>query len=72
MLETIFCAKNGDENEFYQIIETEADTKKQIVYIYAEDAGMDMLNEVVGAYEADKAYPISYYINKYAGFFLVL
>lgn len=58
--------KNGDENEFYQIIETEADTKKQIVYIYAEDAGMDMLNEVVGEYEADKAYPISYYINKYA------
>ena len=58
--------KNGDENEFYQIIETEADTKKQLVYIYAEDAGMDMLNEVVGEYEADKAYPISHYINKYA------
>lgn len=60
-----------NENEFYTIIETETDTKKQTVYIYAEDAGMDLLNEVVGPYEADKAYPISHYINKYvkdAGF----
>lgn len=57
---------SGDENEFYQIIETETDTKKQLVYIYAEDAGMDMLNEVVGAYTADQAYPISFYITKYA------
>lgn len=57
---------NGGENEFYTIIETETDTKKQTVYIYAEDAGMDLLNEVVGAYEADQAYPISYYIDKYA------
>lgn len=60
-----------NENEFYTIIETETNTKKQTVYIYAEDAGMDLLNEVVGPYEADKAYPISHYINKYvkdAGF----
>ena len=56
---------NG-ENEFYTIIETEGDTKNQTIYIYAEDAGMDLLNEVVTAYAADKAYPISYYINKFA------
>lgn len=56
----------GSDNEFYTIIETETDTKKQVVYIYAEDAGMDLLNEVVGAYSAPEAYPISHYINKYA------
>ena len=54
------------ENELYTIIEAEIDTKKQQVYIYAEDDGMDLLNEVVGVYEADKAYPIAHYINKYA------
>lgn len=57
---------NGDENEFYTIIETEADTKDQSVYIYAEDAGLDLLNEVVGAYAADQAYPISHYIEKFS------
>ena len=56
---------NGD-NELYTIIEAEIDTKNQEIYIYAEDGGMDLLNEIVGAYEADKAYPISHYINKYA------
>ena len=55
-----------EEREFYTIIETETDTKNQEVYIYAEDSGMDLLNEVVGAYEADKAYNVAYYINKYA------
>ena len=57
---------NGDgENEFYQIIDSETDTKKQQVYLYAEDEGMDLLNEIVGEYEADQAYPISHYINKF-------
>ena len=58
---------NDGENEFYTIIDAEIDTKKQEVYIYAEDAGMDLLNEVVGAYVAEQAYPITYYITKYAG-----
>ncbi len=58
---------NDGENEFYTIIDAEIDTKKQEVYIYAEDAGMDLLNEVVGAYAAEQAYPITYYITKYAG-----
>ena len=57
---------SGDgENEFYQIIDSETDTKKQQVYLYAEDEGMDLLNEIVGEYEADQAYPISHYINKF-------
>ena len=54
------------ENEFYTIIEAEIDTKNQEVYIYAEDAGLDLLNEVVGEYAADKAYSIDYYINQFA------
>jgi phage minor structural protein len=57
---------NGDEQELYTIIETELDTKKRKVYVYAEDAGMDLLNEVVGKYEADIAYPISHYITMFA------
>lgn len=61
----ILRSHNG-ENEFYTIIDSEADSKDQTVYIYAEDAGLDLLNEVVGSYEADKAYNIAYYVNKYA------
>ncbi len=61
----ILRSHNG-ENEFYQIIETEIDTKRMEVYIYAEDDGMDLLNDVHGAYAADAAYPIAHYINKYA------
>lgn len=57
---------NDGEKEFYTIIESERDTKDQTIYIYAEDAGMDLLNEVVGPYTADKAYDIEYYINKFA------
>lgn len=58
--------KNDDENEFYTIIDSEDDTSKSEIYVYAEDAGLDLLNEVVGAYEADKAYPAAYYIEKFS------
>lgn len=61
----ILRSHNG-ENEFYTIIDAEIDTKKQQVEIYAEDAGLDLLNEICGAYEADKAYPIQHYIEKFA------
>lgn len=54
------------QNEFYQIIETEIDTKKQKVYIYAEDEGMDLLNEVVGEYEATQQQSIAFYINLFS------
>ena len=68
------CTKSGNyilrnydgANEFYTITEREIDTKRQEVSIYAEDAGLDLLNEIVEAYEADKAYPISFYIEKFA------
>lgn len=68
------CAEAGNyilrnhngETDFYTILETEIDTKNQEIYVYAEDAGLDLLNDIVGAYEADQEYPISHYINKFA------
>lgn len=55
-----------DENEFYTIIDAEIDTLDQKVYIYAEDAGLDLLNEIVGDFEATSAHSIAYYINIFA------
>lgn len=68
------CTKPGNyilrsydgANEFYTIAEREIDTKRQEVSIYAEDAGLDLLNEIVEAYEADAAYPISHYVEMFA------
>lgn len=58
--------KSGDRAEFYTIIDREIDAKKRRIYIYAEDAGLDLLNEIVGAYTADKAYPAEHYVEKFA------
>lgn len=57
---------NNDENEYFTIIDVEIDTGAQEVYVYAEDAGLDLLNEVVGDYVASQAYPIKHYIEKFA------
>ena len=42
----------GDDltyNNLYQIVESEKDTKAQEIRLYAEDAGLDLLNKVCGA-----------------------
>ena len=73
MVGNFILRSHENENEFYTIIDTELDTKKQTMYIYAEDAGLDLINEVVGEYEADKAYPIDHYVEKFAydsGFYI--
>ena len=57
---------DSSEAEVYTIIDSTIDPIKKDASIYAEDAGLDLLNEVVGAYAADKAYNIAYYINKFA------
>ena len=57
---------SDNENEFYNITDSEIDTKKKEVYIYAEDDGLDLLNDIAEAYEADKSYPISSYIERFA------
>ena len=58
--------KNGEETEFYTIIDSENDSKDRITSIYAEDVGLDLLNEVVEPYEADQAYPITHYIERFS------
>lgn len=57
---------NGNEKDFLTIIETNIDTSKQTISVYAEDAGMDLLNEVAMPFIADKAYDIAHYIGLYA------
>ena len=57
--------KNDDENEFYTIIDSEVDPESHEVYIYAEDAGLDLLNEIADPYEATEAHPIAWYIEKW-------
>lgn len=56
---------HDNENEFYTIIDSEIDTKNREVYIYAEDAGLDLINEIVGEFEADGSYNAEWYVNKY-------
>ena len=57
---------NGNEKDFFTIIETNIDTSKQTISVYAEDAGMDLLNEVAMPFTSDKAYDIAHYIGLYA------
>lgn len=56
---------NGDEKEFYTIIDSELDIDDQEIYLYAEDAGLDLLNDVAQAFEAAEAYPIKWYVEKW-------
>ena len=51
--------------EVYTIIDSTIDPIQKDASIYAEDAGLDLLNEVVGTYTADKAYSVDHYINKF-------
>ena len=55
---------HDNENEFYTIIDTEIDTKNQNIYVYAEDAGLDLINEVVGEFEATEKHNAEWYINQ--------
>ena len=57
---------DSSEVEVYTIIDSTIDPIQRDASIYAEDAGLDLLNEVVGKYAADEAYNIAYYINKFA------
>ena len=61
----VLLQKNG-KNRFFTIIQSETDTYRQEVYFYAEDAGLDLLNEQVGAFEATEAQPLAWYVEKFA------
>lgn len=54
---------SDDENEFYTIIESELNTDSDEFSIYAEDAGLDLLNTLVPAYESTTAHGMAWYIN---------
>lgn len=56
---------NDDEGEFYTIIDAELDVDSQEIYVYAENAGLDLLNEIAQAFEAAEAKPIKWYIDKW-------
>lgn len=56
---------DGNKKGFYTIIESELDVDEQEIYLYAEDAGLDLLNDVARAFEADQAYPIKWYVEKW-------
>ena len=60
----ILRSHNG-ENEFYTIIDTEIDTKNKTINVYAEDAGLDLINEIAGEFEATEAHNVEWYVNKY-------
>lgn len=61
----ILCNSEG-ESEVYTIIDAVVNTKKAKIDIYAEDAGLDLLNEIVMPYAATEAHPIAWYINRFA------
>lgn len=61
----ILLLKNG-KNRFFTIVNSEADTRRQEIYFYAEDAGLDLLNEQCFEYYADQAYSLAWYVEKFA------
>lgn len=56
----------NDQGECYTIIDSEEDTAKNTIYIYAEDAGLDLLNDVYGAYTADGPKTIQFYVERFS------
>ena len=56
---------DDDEKKFYTIIDEEIDSEKKEVRVYAEDAGLDLINEIAGPFEAEEAHEPEWYINKY-------
>lgn len=62
-----YLLKNSDdERGFYTVIDSNTDTKTRSVTVYAENAGLDLLNETATAYVNTMAHPIAYYIEKFA------
>ena len=55
--------QQGSEYKCFTIIESEEDDTEHIFEIYAEDAGMDLLNEVCTDYTAVQSHSISEYVR---------
>lgn len=57
--------RHNRSDECYTIIDKKHNNKEQSYTIYAEDAGLDLLNEVCDAYKATSAQTIAWYINRF-------
>ncbi|OLR58293.1 hypothetical protein BHF70_00825 [Anaerostipes sp. 494a] len=55
---------NGDENEFYTIIDAEIDTETRDIYVYAEDAGLELLNDIALKVSYDSAHNQTWYVSE--------
>lgn len=55
----------NNKDVWMTIVEIEHNPLNGTHEFVAEDAGLDLLNELLGPSKADKAYPISYYIEKF-------
>jgi len=61
-----FLLRSQDnEDEFYTIIQTEHDTETQTVHVYCEDAGLDLINTIVPAFENTESHNLEWYVNKW-------
>lgn len=57
---------DGQDSAYYTIIDTDLDTESCTINVYAEGGGLDLLNEVVGAYSASSAMSIAAYVAVFA------
>lgn len=53
-------------HDFFTITETETDVQDKTIYAYAEDAGLDLINDLAPAKEYASAADIETYINDFA------
>lgn len=59
--------EHENEPELFTILTSETDTAERSVTIYAEGAGLDLINERAPAYKADAAHTVEWYINHFIG-----
>ena len=59
--------EHNNQAEMFTIITSETDTAEKAVNIYAEDAGLDLINEIAPAFSADEAHSIDWYILQFLG-----
>ena len=57
---------DGQDSAYYTIIDTELNTDSCTVNVYADGGGLDLLNEIVGAYAASSAMSIASYAAVFA------
>ena len=60
----LYIDLNG-KHEWMTILKATHDPLNQVRSLECEDGGLDLLNETVSDYKADKAYNVAYYINKF-------